>query len=79
MDKTGPAAGILAALALMAYVSTTGWFVDLFLPEPEIVAVDSDILAAHFGLSHPCMATVSQGMTSVTMSEPRCVTVRGAK
>ena len=26
-------------------------------------------------LSHPCGATISQGMTSVTMSEPRCVRV----
>lgn len=30
-------------------------------------------------LSHPCMATISQGMTSVSMSEPRCVRVTEGK
>lgn len=74
----GTLVGILLALAVIGYVGTIGAVVDFFFPEPE-VAVELDprvaeLVAAHQQLSHPlpCDVWISQGMTSVTMSKPRC-------
>lgn len=35
-EKLAGFAGAALAAALLLYISTTGWFVDLFIPEPEI-------------------------------------------
>lgn len=43
------------------------------------IATYVQIHSDSFRLSHPCGATISQGMTSVTMSEPRCVRVKEEK
>jgi hypothetical protein len=72
MDKAGPAAGILAALALVAYVGFSGGLVNLvFGEEPEIAFVDPDLLAAHVGLSHPLPYDVSIMQSGYGITEPR--------
>lgn len=87
-ERTGPFIGIALALALIAYVGFSGGLVDFFFPpqEPYTLTSSSPIegdpaAVSPFEsaeslkrLSHPlCAGTVSQGMTSATMSAPRCV------
>lgn len=70
--KAGAAAGIAAALALIAYIGLSGGLVNfIFGAEPENVAVDHDILAAHVGLSHPLAFDVSITQSGYGIAEPR--------
>lgn len=77
----GKFAGIALALALIVYVSSTAWFVDLLLPEPQITferqgpdGTSSPYPAAPLALelSHPIPfdATVTQaGRTRLYVSQ----------
>lgn len=76
---------ILLALTLAGIAGMAGNFhyADDIEAEAEAKQARADrieaMVAAHRSFSHPCMATVSQGMTSVSMSPERCVTVREGK
>lgn len=88
----GKYVGIAAALALIAGVSRSNGVGELILPradehQADLVAIHTQYqrvspyepAASLKHLSFPCQATIAQGMTSVTMSEPRCVRVAEAK
>lgn len=81
---TGPGAGFIGFLLVLAWAMTSAWdYSDQLDREAEMKAERAALVQAHLEalnkFSHPCQATVAQGLTSVSMSPERCVTVAEGK
>lgn len=80
----GRALGLIGAFLLVSYVVTSHWdYADKLEAEAKAKAERAEMIQAHMEalgkLSHPCAATIRDGMTSVTMSPERCVRVAEGK
>ena len=80
----GRAIGLIGAFLLIAYVVTSTWdHADKLEMEALAKAERALLIQMHMEalgkLSHPCQATIRDGMTSVTMSPERCVRVAEGK